>query len=157
MDEREQLEVLARVGLAALLGALVGLEREFRGHEAGIRTTSLVCFGAALFGEVGYLIGDSRVAQGVAQGIGFLGAGLMFTRGQSVHNVTTAATMWIVAAIGLAIAERMWLVGIGVAAGVILLLELAPVSDWVYRHGKAYRGRRAAKAVDGEQQLAPPT
>jgi putative Mg2+ transporter-C (MgtC) family protein len=156
MDEREQLEVLARVGLAALLGALVGLEREFRGHEAGIRTTSLVCIGAALFGEAGHLMGDSRVAQGVAQGIGFLGAGLIFTRGQSVHNVTTAATMWVVAAVGLAIAERLWLVGIGVAVGLVVLLELAPVSDWVYRHGKAYRGRKALRAAEGGQ-TAPPT
>ena len=155
MDERAQLEVLARVGLAAVLGALIGLEREFRGHEAGIRTTSLVCIGAAIFGEVGHLMGDSRVAQGVAQGIGFLGAGLMFTRGQSVHNVTTAATMWIVAAVGLAIAERLWLVGIGVAVAVVVLLELAPVSDWVYRRGKAFRGRRAAGTA-GSDQPSPP-
>jgi putative Mg2+ transporter-C (MgtC) family protein len=156
MDERAQLEVLARVGLAAVLGALIGLEREFRGHEAGIRTTSLVCIGAAIFGEVGNLMGDSRVAQGVAQGIGFLGAGLMFTRGQSVHNVTTAATMWIVAAVGLAIAERLWLVGTGVAVAVVVLLELAPVSDWVYRRGKAFRGRRAAGTAGGERQPSPP-
>jgi putative Mg2+ transporter-C (MgtC) family protein len=156
MDERAQLEVLARVGLAAVLGALIGLEREFRGHEAGIRTTSLVCIGAAIFGEIGYVMGDSRVAQGVAQGIGFLGAGLMFTRGQSVHNVTTAATMWIVAAVGLAIAERLWLVGIGVAVAVVVLLELAPVSDWVYRRGKAFRGRRAAGTAGGERQPSPP-
>jgi hypothetical protein len=85
------------------LGLVIGAEREFRGREAGLRTSALVCVGAALFGETSALFEDSRVAAGVVQGIGFLGAGLIFRAGNEVQNATTAVTMWVLAGIGLAV------------------------------------------------------
>lgn len=136
MSTGDQVELFGRLCVALALGALIGLEREYRGHEAGVRTSSLVCLGAALFGEVSRFYGDSRVAAGVVQGIGFLGAGLIIQRGRNVRGVTTAATIWALAGIGLLVAERLWVVAAGITALLILLLELSPVSDWVLRHGR---------------------
>lgn len=136
MSTDDQLTLFGRVALALILGALVGLEREFRGHEAGIRTNSLVCGASALFGSISLQLGGDRIAAAVVQGIGFIGAGIVFQRGRTVHGVTTAATIWMMAAIGLAIASRLYLLAALVAVTVILLLELAPVSDWVLAHSR---------------------
>jgi putative Mg2+ transporter-C (MgtC) family protein len=141
MSNGDQLEIVTRLLLALALGAVVGLEREYRGHEAGLRTSALVCVGAALFGEVGTLFDESRVAAAVVPGIGFLGAGLIFRRGNTVRNVTTATTMWVLAAIGLAVAESLWLVGMLTVIGLLIVLESAPLSDWVYRVGEGSRER----------------
>ncbi|MFN0146319.1 MAG: MgtC/SapB family protein [Dehalococcoidia bacterium] len=136
MSNGDQLEIVARVALALLLGSLIGLEREYRGHEAGIRTSALVAAAAAAFAEVSFIQGDDRIAAGVVQGIGFLGAGLIFQRHRGVSGVTTAATIWMVASIGLLVASRLWLTSIVLTAVIIGLLELVPVSNWVYRHGR---------------------
>lgn len=129
----DQFEIYLWILFAVGLGAVVGLEREFRGHEAGIRTNALVCAGAATFGLVGREIGEDRVAAAVVQGVGFLGAGLVFQRGSSVRGVTTAATIWVMAAIGVVISQEMWLTALLITATVLIMLELAPVSDWVLR------------------------
>lgn len=140
ISNTDQFEIFVRLTLALALGALIGVEREFRGHEAGVRTSALVCMGAALFGETSQLYGDSRVAAGVVQGIGFLGAGLIFQRGLDVRGVTTAATVWALAGIGLAVAEGMWLTALLVALTIVLLLELSPISDGIYRLGLRLHG-----------------
>jgi len=140
ISNADQFELFLRMLLALVLGALIGIEREYRGHEAGVRTSALVCVGAALFGETSLLYGDSRVAAGVVQGIGFLGAGLIFQRGVDVRGVTTAATIWVLAGIGLAVAEDMWLTALLITLTVIVLLELSPVSDRIYRLGFRRRG-----------------
>lgn len=140
MSNSAQLETVGWVLLATLLGALLGAEREFRGHEAGIRTSGLVAGAAGLFGRVSLEFGgDDRIAAGVVQGIGFLGAGLILRRGHGIAGVTTAATTWAAAAIGLAVAAELWLSALIVAAAYIGLLELAPVSDWVYTTGRRRR------------------
>lgn len=90
MSNADQFEIYLWVLFAFGIGAVVGLEREIRGHEAGIRTNGLVCAGAATFGLIGRDIGEDRVAAAVVQGVGFLGAGLVFQRGHSVRGVTTA-------------------------------------------------------------------
>ncbi len=160
LSNADQFEVFSHLMLALVLGALIGVEREYRGHEAGVRTSALVCLGAALFGHTSLLYGDSRVAAGVVQGIGFLGAGLIFQRGTDVRGVTTAATIWVLAGIGFAVAEDLWLTSVLVTLTVIVLLELAPVSDAIYRigvqrHGDPNRPRRArtldTESSDSEQ------
>lgn len=97
--------------LAALLGAIIGLDREYRGKPAGFRTLMLVSMGAALFATVSFRMalkdpnGDSdvtRIASNIVVGIGFLGAGIIFRNGQDVKGLTTAATIWMAAAIGIA-------------------------------------------------------
>ena len=140
MSAAEQLEMFWRLLLALGLGGVIGLEREYRGHEAGVRTNALVCSGAALFGAVSLEYGDSRIAAGVVQGVGFLGAGLIFQRGNDVRGITTAASIWLLAGVGLLVANDMWLVAILITAVAFLLLELSPLSDALMRAGYRRRG-----------------
>jgi putative Mg2+ transporter-C (MgtC) family protein len=143
-----------RMLLALGLGSAIGLEREFRGHEAGIRTLGLVCLGAAIFGEASNVYGDSRIAAGVVQGIGFLGAGLIIVRGVNVVGATTAVTVWAVAAVGLLVSEEGWLAAILITVTIIVALELSPVSDWVLGHGRpnaeAARLKQLGEDVESE-------
>jgi putative Mg2+ transporter-C (MgtC) family protein len=125
----EQLELLGRLGLAALLGALIGLERELRGYPAGIRTIALVAFGACLFTEISQLLGgNDRVAAQVVTGIGFIGAGVIFREGYSVRGITTAATIWAAAAVGMAIGRELYVAGILGAILVFIVLEARPLT-----------------------------
>lgn len=128
MDTGDQFLILARLVLAALLGAFIGLERELRGYPAGVRTVALVAVGAALFTEISRITGtEDRIAAGIVTGIGFLGAGLIFREGYTVRGITTAATIWTAAAIGMAVARELYLVaGLG-SLLVFILLEARPV------------------------------
>lgn len=123
--------VLVRVLVAAALGGLLGAEREAAGKAAGLRTHMLVALGAALFvlfpAEAGMSTSDlSRVIQGVATGIGFIGAGTILKRAASdeIQGLTTAASIWLTAAIGMAVgAGQLWLPVIcAVTAWVILFV-----------------------------------
>lgn len=96
------------IGYAILCGAIVGLERQFRGKPAGVRTSILVCLGTSVFIHLGTAIpgegsDHTRVLGQLVTGVGFLGAGVMFSRQGVVTGVTTAAVIWILAAIGAAI------------------------------------------------------
>jgi putative Mg2+ transporter-C (MgtC) family protein len=125
IDTAEQWEIVGRLALAAFLGAMIGLEREYRGYPAGVRTIALVCMGSALFAEMSRLYsGDDRIAAQIVSGIGFLGAGLIFRDGFSVRGVTTAATIWAAAAVGVAIGIEAYIVAIFAALISVLLLEL---------------------------------
>src|SRR3989337_3071172 len=112
----DQLEILGRLVLAGFLGAIIGLERELRGYPAGIRTIALVALGACLFTDVSRLMdGDDRVAAQIGTGLGFLG-------------ITTAATIWSAAAVGMAIAIELYVVGILGAIFVFVVLEARPLT-----------------------------
>jgi putative Mg2+ transporter-C (MgtC) family protein len=125
----DELELLARLVLAALLGGFMGLERELRGYPAGIRTLALVTMGSTLFTEVSQLMGgDDRVAAQIVTGIGFIGAGLIFREGYTVRGITTAATIWAAAAVGMAIGNELYIVSIGGAILVFLVLEARPLT-----------------------------
>lgn len=155
MSNADQVEVFLRLLLALGLGGLIGAEREYRGHAAGLRTTALVCAGAALFGEVSVVAGDSRIAAGVVQGIGFLGAGVIMQRGRSVVGATTAATMWFVAGLGLLVANHLWLTAVLSTATALTLLELEPVSVWLFRKGDGTRDRWPGPVVEHELERPP--
>jgi putative Mg2+ transporter-C (MgtC) family protein len=122
-------EMIGRLVLAAFLGLVIGLERELGGQPAGERTHALASLGAAAFGLISLLsfpAGDqARVAAGVVTGLGFLGAGMILKRDDRVQGLTTAAGIWAVGAIGLAIGAGLYLLGIVTAllVGVILGLE----------------------------------
>lgn len=125
----DQMATVGRLALAAALGALIGLERELRGYPAGIRTTALVAMGAALFTDAGrVLASEDRVAANVATGIGFIGAGLIFREGATVKGITTAATVWTAAAIGLAVGVNMYVAAALATALAVALLELRTVT-----------------------------
>jgi putative Mg2+ transporter-C (MgtC) family protein len=139
-------ETLARLFLAAALGSLIGFERERLLWTAGIRTHMLVCVGACLFMIVsayGFAdsLGDhvvldpSRVAAQVVSGIGFLGAGAILARGEVVRGLTTAASVWSVAAIGLAVGGGLYFAaGASTAVILIILAGVKPLEE-------AYRAR----------------
>jgi putative Mg2+ transporter-C (MgtC) family protein len=123
-----EVEMVLRLLLAAGLGATIGYQRERSGKPAGLRTHALIALGAALFavaGKLGFTGGDpSRVAAGVVAGIGFLGAGAILHRHGGVEGLTTAATMWIVAAIGLAAGAGLYILAPVTAAVALIVLFL---------------------------------
>ena len=125
-----ELEMILRLLLAAALGAIIGFQRERAGKTAGIRTNILICVGAALFTVVSYGFGaaadPSRIAAGVVAGIGFLGAGVIIRTGEGfVGGLTTAATIWAVAGIGLAAGTGLYLIS-AVATFLVLIVLLLP-------------------------------
>jgi putative Mg2+ transporter-C (MgtC) family protein len=135
----DQLEIIGRLVLAALFGGIIGLERELRGYPAGIRTLALVTMGSLLFTDVSQLLGgNDRVAAGIVTGIGFLGAGVIFREGYTVRGITTAATIWAAAAIGMAIGRELYLVA---AAGSILVFLVLEARPFTRRVDEAIRRR----------------
>jgi putative Mg2+ transporter-C (MgtC) family protein len=102
--EPDVLTIAARVLIAGLLGAALGLEREWRGKEAGLRTNTLIAIGSALFAALSITIGGdpARVAAQIVTGVGFLGAGAILHKGATVQGLTTAAMIWVNAAVGMA-------------------------------------------------------
>jgi putative Mg2+ transporter-C (MgtC) family protein len=139
LDTGTQWEIVARLALAAVLGAVIGLEREYRGYPAGVRTMALVCLGSALFADMSTLyLGDDRIAAQIVTGIGFLGAGLIFREGYTVKGVTTAATIWTTAAVGVAIGIEAYLVAIFATLFAVLLLELRVLTKNIRPANGAY-------------------
>jgi putative Mg2+ transporter-C (MgtC) family protein len=128
----DQLAIVGRLALAGLLGAIMGLERELRGHPAGIRTMSMVTLGACLFTEVSQLLGEGdRIAAQIVTGIGFLGAGVIFREGTGIKGITTAATVWGAAAIGMALGRELYVVSILGTVLVVFLLWSRPLTHRV--------------------------
>jgi putative Mg2+ transporter-C (MgtC) family protein len=123
-----ELELLARISLAALFGFLVGRERERRNIPAGERTHSLVALGAALFTILSiYAFPGSdpaRIAANIVTGVGFLGAGLILHRAGQVHGLTTAADVWSVSAVGMAFGSGQYLLAVGGSLLIFIILRL---------------------------------
>lgn len=127
-----QMEFLLRLLVAGICGFLIGYERKNRYKEAGVRTHMIVAVGAALimivskygFNDIlllnGYNLDPSRIAAQIVSGIGFLGAGMIFIRGQAVNGLTTAAGVWTTAGVGMAIGAKLYFIGI--AATVLVLI-----------------------------------
>jgi putative Mg2+ transporter-C (MgtC) family protein len=149
-------EILLRLALAAVLGGVVGAERELRDREAGFRTHLLVSVGAALFTLVsayawadwsfsnrsGVTFDPTRIAAQIVSGIGFLGAGAIIRQGLSVRGLTTAATLWVVAAIGMASAAGYYWAAVATTALVLVSLwPLRVVAHQVFSRVRAERGR----------------
>ncbi|HXN53964.1 MAG TPA: MgtC/SapB family protein [Candidatus Acidoferrum sp.] len=119
-------EIVLRLSFAALLGAAIGVERDLHRRPAGIRTSAFVCMGSALFTilsfELAKMFGDTsatRIASNLVQGIGFLGAGAILREAGGLVGLTTAATIFVEAAIGMAVGGGLYAVG-GYATGVVL-------------------------------------
>ena len=123
----EYTEVLLRLILSVIAGGLIGLEREFFHKPAGIRTHMLVCLGSALFVLVTMETLPSeaaRIIAGIATGIGFLGAGTIFKSKDEVHGLTTAASIWVVAGVGIAIGLGYYLMTIIAVILILIILQL---------------------------------
>lgn len=161
MDERT---LIVRLGLALLLGGLLGLERELRGHAAGLRTHLLVSLGSCLFTLVSITAGQvlegpepsfvradvTRIASQVVVGIGFLGGGAILRHGTSVQGLTTAANLWLTASVGLAAGFGFFLgASVTVALALGVLVGLRPVEEWIERFRKRHR-------IEKDRQQEPP-
>ena len=126
-----QLEFALRLIVAAILGAAIGIERERSDHPAGMRTHLLVSLGSATFTVLSIEAfkapgaDPARVAAQIVTGIGFLGAGAILKRGVSVKGLTTAASLWAVAAVGMAAGAAAY--GIAIAATIIVIVSLWPL------------------------------
>ena len=126
-------ELIMRVIIAFLLGAMIGFERERHGISAGIRTYGAIALGSCVFGIISSNIlgaDPSRISAQIVTGIGFLGGGVIFRQGDYVSGLTTAATLWATAAVGLAISYGMYTISILTSILIYLLLYLPRLQWW---------------------------
>lgn len=163
MPDLSTTEALLRLLLAAGLGGVIGFERELRDHEAGFRTHLIVSLGACVFTLVsayawtdwsfstaqGIVFDPTRIAAQIVTGIGFLGAGAIIVRGISVRGLTTAATLWVCAAIGMASGTGYYAVAF--ASTALVLISLGPLKVFSARFVSRVRPEEAELAVN----LAP--
>ncbi len=124
-------EYLLRLAIAALVGATLGAEREFRDKAAGLRTVMLICIGSCLFTIFGAELASdtsdpTRITSAIVSGVGFLGAGVIFRRGRHSTGITTAATIWCAAALGMGIGGGVYALTLTAAAAVLVVLWLLP-------------------------------
>ena len=120
-------EDIVRLGVALVIGGLIGVEREYHGKAAGLRTMIMICVGSALFTMISGRIGGSgdRIAANIVNGIGFLGAGIIFREDNRVKGLTTAATVWAVSALGMCVGGGHYdiaIIGFVFILGSLLLL-----------------------------------
>jgi putative Mg2+ transporter-C (MgtC) family protein len=129
-----RLDLMLQLGLATLLGGVIGLEREFGGKPAGLRTNILICIGSVLYthlslamltgstGAIAVGTDTTRVAAQIVTGVGFIGAGTILHARGAVVGLTSAATIWVVAAIGIALGSGYYLEAVGTTLAVIIVL-----------------------------------
>jgi putative Mg2+ transporter-C (MgtC) family protein len=151
--------MVIKLVLAAVLGGLIGFEREAHGRPAGLRTHILVSMGSALFTIVsisfGYQHSDpSRVASQIVSGIGFLGAGTIIRQGSIVRGLTTAASLWTVAAIGMAVGTGGSLIYLAVVASLIVFLTLGAISRIERTMSSRARSRELILTVSNRSAIA---
>ena len=142
-----RLDLMLQIGLATLLGGAIGLERELGGKPAGLRTNILICIGSVLYTHLSLAMltastgvipagtDTTRVAAQIVTGVGFIGAGTILHARGAVVGLTSAATIWVVAAIGIALGSGYYLEGVGTTLAVILVLAgLGRVEKIVQSH-----------------------
>jgi putative Mg2+ transporter-C (MgtC) family protein len=147
-----EIELVERLLLAAVLGGLFGLEREFRHKAAGLRTNILISVGSALFTlmsiELTARSGDpSRISAQIVTGIGFLGAGAILRTRAGIQGLTTAATIWVNAAVGVTVGSGNYKLAL-IATGVtmLVLLVVYPIELWLDRRLESARNKKATGA-----------
>jgi putative Mg2+ transporter-C (MgtC) family protein len=122
---------LIRIGLAVLAGAVIGFEREYRDKSAGLRTMILIAVGSALFAITSEVVGDpikdqARISAAVVTGVGFLGAGVIIKEGLHIRGLTTAASIWLVASLGLAMGHGEFDLAGAITFGIVILHFILP-------------------------------
>jgi putative Mg2+ transporter-C (MgtC) family protein len=137
MEMQTQLTLGIRLLIAVLLGGAIGLERERRGHDAGLGTFALVTLGACAFSMVSDLVfsassDNTRIASGVVEGIGFLGAGIILHGRGGVSGLTTAAALWASAAVGMLVGYGLYVLAVLMTIAVIIILivrHIGPIAN----------------------------
>lgn len=159
MDISIYFEEAAQVSIAFIIGAVIGLEREFRSKPAGFRTMILICVGSCLYTILSKeaAVGNTdRIASNIVTGIGFIGAGVIFKEGITVNGLTTAALIWITAALGMAIGYHNYPLAIVVSGMVVIaLFVLEPVQRFINRlhRVKDYKIRIVESGKDFQTDL----
>ncbi|MBV7529992.1 MgtC/SapB family protein [Chitinophaga sp. sic0106] len=131
-------DYLLKIVISLLMGAAIGLEREFKRKAAGMRTMTLICMSSAVFtilsAELGYPNSADRVASNILTGVGFIGAGVIFKGEFAIDGITTAASIWIAAAIGMAIGmSQYWLAIFSLAGAMLVLIALEYMEMYIAR------------------------
>jgi putative Mg2+ transporter-C (MgtC) family protein len=156
------MENFIKLGIAAVLGGIIGIEREIQGQTAGFRTQLLVCLGACLFTIIsiyapqlaGNYSDPGRIAAQIVVGIGFLGAGAILKHGNHIRGLTTAASLWIVSAIGMAVGFGKY--SLAVATSVIVLASLIVLKYMEHRMPKDCYVRMRIKTDSTEDLFLEP-
>ena len=156
------LEAAVKIFLAALLGAIVGLEREWGGHPAGLRTNMVIAISSCLFTILsiegfplrGSAQDTARVAAQIVTGVGFLGAGVVLRSKKHVRGLTTAATIWLVAAIGMAVGAGVYFVAVfATVLSTVLVIILAPVSHRLEQRAWEKENLQQATQMEETEQM----
>lgn len=155
------IEEAAQVSISFMIGAILGIEREFRSKPAGFRTMILICVGSCLYTILSQQLGSAsstdRVASNIVTGIGFIGAGVIFKEGISVNGLTTAALIWVTAALGMAVGYKSYPIAIVVTIIVVVVLFiLEPVQRYIIKFHKVkdYRIRLAENSSEFKKDLS---
>jgi len=154
-------ELLSRMLVAVAIGAAIGVERESRDKAAGFRTMTLISLGSALFTIFSIRIGaednnSARIAAQIVTGVGFLGAGAIMREGPRVSGLTTAATIWLVASLGMGAGAGDWQISVAATGIVLAVLVAFPYLEWVIdtrRETESYVVICDIEAVDRLQAL----
>jgi putative Mg2+ transporter-C (MgtC) family protein len=120
-------ETALQLLISFVIGTAIGLEREYRSKAAGLRTMIMICFGSTIFTEISISLGTSspdRIASTIITGIGFLGAGVIFKDGLTINGITTATTIWIAAALGMAVGAGEYFIALIGSVVVLIVLSL---------------------------------
>jgi putative Mg2+ transporter-C (MgtC) family protein len=138
MADEELIDVLIKLAVSLLIGLIIGGERQYRNKSAGFRTIALICLGATVFtilsDKVGVTTGGSRIAANVVTGIGFLGAGAIMREGMNVTGLTTASTIWLAAALGMAVGIGEYgLASLAMILTFIVLTVLERFQNWFFK------------------------
>jgi putative Mg2+ transporter-C (MgtC) family protein len=159
MDISIYFEEAAQVSFAFVIGAVIGIEREFRSKPAGFRTMILICVGSCLYtilSKEANSTSNDRIASNIVTGIGFIGAGVIFKEGITVNGLTTAALIWITAALGMAIGYHNYPLAVVVSVMVVIVLfVLEPVQRFINKlhRVKDYRIKTKHSGANFRQEL----
>jgi putative Mg2+ transporter-C (MgtC) family protein len=149
----DTLEIISKLLIAVLIGGIIGAEREYHNKSAGLRTLMLICLGSALFTmfsmEIGERTSPDRIASNIVTGIGFVGAGVIFMGGTGINGVTTAATIWVTAALGVGVgAGHQYIALAGCFALVAILYAFIAIEEWIDRINRLHTYRITCKYRD---------
>jgi len=152
MDIEINYEFGLRILISFIVGSAIGFEREYRSKAAGLRTMIMICLGSTIFTVISLMIdpdSKDRVASTIVTGVGFLGAGIIFRDRLSVTGLTTASTIWIAAALGMAIGVGEYFVAFVSSAVVLFVLSLMEkFQQWIEHHHQVRSYNISIKKVD---------
>ncbi|HEY9489626.1 MAG TPA: MgtC/SapB family protein [Chryseosolibacter sp.] len=133
-------DILVKLGLALLIGTVIGAEREFKNKSAGLRTLILICLGSALFTMISGTLGaegeTGRIASNIVTGIGFLGAGAIMREGLTVSGLTTASSIWVTAALGMSVGAGEYYLAI---SGTLIVLIVLTMFGYIHTMMERYK------------------